>query len=326
MLPIVNTIKSYWPSTGITWIIGKTEHALVHTLPGVEWVIFDKSLGAGAYRDVRRQLAGRSFELLLLMQLSLRANLVPMLARVKARRRLGFDRARSRDLHGMAVNRRINARQNEHVLDSFFGFTDQLGMQRRLVWDRCHDADDEAAAGQLTGDEPYFLVSPCSSHALRNWSPARYARVADHICDKHGLNIVLSGAPVDAERMWCELVEHAMKNPAINLAGRTTVRQLAALVTKSVAMLAPDSGPAHLATACGTPVVSLFAATNPDRAAPYLCRRWCVNRYPDVVRAWLGKEVREVAWGTKVERPGAMSLITVDDAVRKIDEMMETLA
>ena len=326
MLPIVNTIKSYWPSTDITWVIGKTEHALVHTIPGVEWIVFDKSLGIGAYRAVRRQLAGRSFDLLLLMQLSLRANLVPLLARINARRRLGFDRARSRDLHSVAVNRRIAPRRNEHVLDSFFGFTDHLAMERRLVWDRCCEPDDEAAVEELTGTEPYFLISPCSSHVLRNWSPARYARVADHVCDKYGMNIVLSGAPVGVESMWCKLVECAMKNPAINLAGRTTVRQVAALVSKSVAMLAPDSGPAHLATACGTPVASLFAATNPDRAAPYLCRQWSVNRYPDVVRTWLGKEVQSVAWGTKVERPGVMDLITVDDAVQKVDEMMAAQA
>ena len=293
----------------------------MHSIPGVEWIVFDKSLGFAAYRDLRRRLVGRRFDLTLLMQLSLRANLIPLLA-CNSRLRLGFDRARSRDLHGLAVNRRIAPGRKEHVLDSFLGFTDELGMERRLVWDRCHDEADEAAAADLTGDEPYFLISPCSSHVLRNWSPGRYAQVADYVSDKYDLNIVLTGAPDDTERSWCALVARAMKTPAVNLAGRTTVRLLAALIDKSVAVLAPDSGPAHLATACGTPVVSLFAATNPDRAAPYLCRRWSVNRYPDAAKIWLGRTVEQLAWGVKIERPGVMDLITVDDVTSKVDEMM----
>ena len=95
VLPILNTIKSHWPQTNITWIVGKTEHALVGGLPGVDWVVFDKSLHLRAYGDAKRQLRGRAFDLMLLMQLSLRANLIPLLA-ASCPWRLGFDRARAR--------------------------------------------------------------------------------------------------------------------------------------------------------------------------------------------------------------------------------------
>ena len=320
-LPILNTIKSNWSQTRITWIIGKTEHALVHSIPGVRWVVFDKSLGWKAYGRVKRQLAGDTFDLMMLMQLSMRANFIPLLA-CKSDTRLGFDYARARNLHSLTTNCRIAARRNEHVLDSFFGFTDVFNMERRLVWDRCYDEKDIDAARQLCGDEPYFVISPCSSHALRNWSPSRYARVADYIHKKYHLNIVLTAAPNETEKTWCDLIEQAMRSRVINLAGKSSIRELAALIAGGVAVLAPDSGPAHLATSSGTKVISLFAATNPDRATPYMCRRWCVNRYPDAARIWLKKDADEIAWGTKIERNGVMELISVDDVVAVVDEAL----
>ena len=76
-------------------------------------------------------------------------------------------------------------------------------------------------------------------------------------------------------------------------------------------VLCPDSGPAHMATAAGTPVVGLYATSNPDRTGPYLSRDLCVNRYPDAVRRYLGKDIRDLRWGQRVRHPDAMELITV---------------
>ena len=323
MLPVLNTIKSHWPQTNITWIIGKTEHQLIGDIPGVNWVIFDKSLKLRAYRDVRRQLEGRKFDLMMMMQLSLRANLIPLLA-CPCPLRLGFDRARSRDLHSLVVNARIKARRSEHVLDSFFGFTDALKMPRRLVWDRCYsESDDEFARRQL-GGEPCLLISPCSSHALRNWPPSRYARIADYAYQHHALRPVVTGSAPD--RHYAKLIVRASGAPVIDLAGKTSLRQLAALIAHSRVVLSPDSGPAHLATCVNTPVICLFAATNPDRAAPYLNRQWCVNRYPDAARIWLGRDSASIPWGTKIEHPGVMHLITVDEVAKTLDALMQTLA
>ena len=84
-------------------------------------------------------------------------------------------------------------------------------------------------------------------------------------------------------------------------------------------VIAPDSGPVHMATAAGTTVIGLYATSNPDRTGPYLSREYTVNRYPDAVRRYLGKEVEQLRWGQRVRHPEAMSLITVDDVIGKID-------
>ncbi len=72
--------------------------------------------------------------------------------------------------------------------------------------------------------------------------------------------------------------------PLLNQIGRDTLPQMLALLARATALLTPDSGPAHMATMVGTPVIGLYAATNPARSGPYLSRRWCVNAYPQAAR------------------------------------------
>ena len=110
VVPLVRTLQAAWPATMLTWIVGKLESRVVGDLPGVEFVVFDKSKGWPAFGEVRRALAGRRFDALLHLQVALRANLLS--TAVRAPIRIGYDRARSRDLHGLFVNRRIAARKS----------------------------------------------------------------------------------------------------------------------------------------------------------------------------------------------------------------------
>ena len=318
ILPIINTIRSHWPQVKITWIIGKTELELVHDLPGVEFIAFDKSRGIRAYLDLRRQLRERHFDVLLLMQLSVRANLIPLF--VKAPIKIGFDRARSKNIHGLFVNHRIEAKPDQHVLDSFFGFSEALGISdKRLAWDLCCSEEDLIFAESLLPTTPQrtLLISPCSNHPRRNWTPEGYAEIADYAAETHAMRVVITGGKSD--RGYGQMITAAMRTRALDLIGRTTLRQLMAVITRADIMISPDSGPAHLATCAGKPVIGLYAATNPNRATPYLSKQWCVNRYPDAVRQYLGRDWRTIRWGTRVKKSGVMDLITAADVREKLD-------
>jgi len=87
-------------------------------------------------------------------------------------------------------------------------------------------------------------------------------------------------------------------------------------------VLTPDSGPAHMATTVGTPVVGLYAATNPARTGPYYSREWCVDRFDKAARRFLGRSAAELPWPTKIERPGVMDLIEVGDVIGRLDALM----
>ena len=131
VVPIIRTLQHAWPGTELTWIIGKAEARLMSLVDGVEFITVDKRAGFGARHALREQLRGRQFDVLLHMQLALRASLVAR--KVAATVKLGFDRARARDLQWMFTNARVAPRTREHVLDSFFGFLAALGIKDRLV-------------------------------------------------------------------------------------------------------------------------------------------------------------------------------------------------
>jgi heptosyltransferase I len=315
IVPLVRTLRRAWPQVALTWVIGKAEARLLEGLDGVEFIVYDKATGIAGMREVRRALAGRRFDALLQLQVAARANLLS--AFVPARRRIGYDRSRSRDLHGLFVSERIADRPGIHVLDAIGSFCEPLGLrQDRVEWNLPVPADAHAwAAAQWPDDgTPTLLVSPCSSHVLRNWRAERYAALADHAVAR-GWRVVLCGGRSVLERATTDMILAAMQAPALDLVGKDTLKQLPALLARGELLVTPDSGPMHIANAMGTAVLGLHAASNPARSGPYSDRRFCVDRYDDAARRFLGKPASALRWGTKIEREGVMDLVTVDDAV-----------
>ncbi|WP_408022296.1 glycosyltransferase family 9 protein [Spiribacter onubensis] len=346
MVPIVRTLQAHLPETRLTWIMGQTEAGLLGDLDGVEVITHDKKAGTGT---LRRKLSGRAFDVLLLMQVALRAGLVSRA--VEAPVRIGFDRSRSRDGHSIFINQRIPNAPPGHVIDGFFGFCEALGVQaRHLRWDIPvpNSAGEQAehllteffGGTSATGDDRtaargILLISPCSSQRFRNfrnWAPEYYAEVARYAASVHGLRIILTGGKSEVERDYGEQITAALKNPlgqnapvpVLNLIGRTDLKTLFALMQRASVVLAPDSGPLHMAVAAGTPAVGLYATSNPERTGPVLGMRWVVNAYPQAVRQSLGRSVGDVRWGQRVRDPRAMALIKPAAVIAKLDELMST--
>jgi heptosyltransferase I len=323
VVPLLRALQDAWPKTRFTWVIGKLEAKLMSLIPDVELITLDKGAGFSAYPRLRTDMQRRgAFDLLLHLQLSIRASTAAAI--IPAPVKLGFDKARARELQWLFTNRQVAPRRREHVLDSFLGFADALGVPRqRLRWDIPLPANALDYAEQLTsGAQPTLLISACSSHSLRNWSPERYAAVADHAANKHGMRVILCGGPSAVERdMAAAIVKHA-RTPLLNQVAKDTLPQLLALLARATVLLTPDSGPAHMATMVGTPVLGLYAATNPERSGPYHSRRWCVNAYDAAARKFLGKPADELPWTTKIERPGVMDLIEVAAVTAKLDELL----
>lgn len=325
-LPILRTLQAAWPTTRITWIIGKTEHSLVGDIPGVDFIIFDKSRRWRAYSDLRKALKGQRFDVLLHMQMSMRASLASLLVRADVR--LGFDRARARDMQWLFTNHKIAARQNQHVIDSFFGFTEALGIRERTVrWDIPIPENAREFAEKALPSEPFIAISPCSSMAYRNWTSAGYAAVAEYAIRQYGLKVVLCGGPSRIEwqsgaEIHGRLDVNGCSGSLTNLIGRTNLKQLLAILERAKLLVGPDAGPAHLATAVGTPVIGLYACTNPDRARPYLSGAYTVNRYPEAVQAKYGKLPDQLPWGIRVRDAGTMERIRVEDVTGMLDKLM----
>ena len=321
-LAVLRRLQDAWPTTRFTWVIGRFEQRLMSLLPDVEFISYDKKGGFAEIRRLRGVLAARRFDVLLHMQIALRASLVSTL--IRAPLRLGFDLRRGRELQWLFTNARIPDRGDEHVLDGLMGFADALGVPARQPrWDVPLPPGALAYAARLVPDaRPTLLVSACSSHALRNWRPERYAAAADHAAEIHGMRVILCGGPGAVERTMADAILGHVRTPILDQVGKDTLPELLALMARATAILTPDSGPAHMATLVGLPVIGLYAATNPARSGPYLSRAHCVDRYADAARRFLGREPSDLAWTTKIEKPGVMDLITTDDVRARLDALL----
>lgn len=321
VVPVVRTIQRHWPGTAITWITGQFETRLVGDIDGVEFIAYDKRSGWRGLFELRQRLRGRRFDALLLMQLALRANLVS--CAVRADIRVGYDRPRSKEGHSLFINRRIATRRGQHVLEALGSFLEPLGLPADTPprWDL--PIPDEAAdfARQHIPDDGQrtLIISPCASHTLRNWRPERYAEVADHAMRRHGLRVLLCGGPSAAERAMGDAILGQCQVPVLDLIGKDTIKRALALLQRADLVLSPDSGPVHMANAVGTPVLGLYAATDPQRSGPYSDRRWCVDRYPQAAERFLGKPAAQLPWGRKIEVAGVMDLIETAAVIERLD-------
>ena len=327
-LPVLRTIQQRWPAAKITWIIGKTEYALMKGLEGFEFITFDKSGGLNAYLDVRKQLAGRRFDLLLHMHPNMRANLLSLM--VKANYTLGYDKPRAKDYQWLFTRSRIAEKNHQHVLDQLFGFSEALGISaRQLRWDIPYDAAAKAvAAAYCEGSRPVVIVSPCANprfRNFRNWRPELYAGVVDYLQQEYGATVLVTGGPSETELEFGRIIDASCSTKPVNLVGKTSLKELIAIIAAADLVICPDSGPAHMATAMNTPAIGLFASTNPDRAGSYLSRQWEVNLYPEALQRFIGKTAAEVPWGQRVRTPEAMELITPAEVCAAADRLLHHL-
>lgn len=321
-LPVVRTLQAHWPETRLSWVIGKLEYSLVNDIPDIEFIVFDKAQGWRAYWQLYQTLKGRRFDVLLHMQMSLRASVASLL--IPARIRLGFDRQRAKDMQWLFTNEKIRYQPCQHVIDSLLGFSEALGIkERRLEWNiPIPESARNFARQQLNTDKPILVIAPCSSMAYRNWAAEGYADVANYAVEEYDMQVILSGGPAAIEREYAEAISARMQSRPIDLIGKTDLKQLLAILELARVVISPDAGTAHLANAVGTPVIGLYATTNPDRARPYSFPQFVVNKYPEAVASKYHKPINELPWGTRVRDKKTMTQITPIEVTKKLDTLM----
>ena len=324
-LAVVRNLSDNWPEARISWIIGKTEASMMADIPGIEFIIFDKGERFRAYADVRRRLRERRFDVALCMHASARVNLIYPL--IDAPVKLGFDKPRARDFQWLFTNRRVGPTAGKHALEAMMSFAQSIGARNTpLRWDiPIATAERDFAARFRPAEHPLVVISPCSSQRsrnFRNWKVENFAAVIRHAVRAHGARVLITGGNSAMEQRYA--AELSGPDDAVtNLCGKTSLKQLLALIAEADLLVCPDSGPAHIATAVGTPVVGLYATSNPARTGPYLSQQYTINRYPEAARRFLNRSADELRWGQRVRSPDAMELIEVSEVCGKIDEILE---
>lgn len=318
LVPLVRTLQQNFPHAKLTWIISKPAYFLVEGMQGVEFIVIDKPKGLGDYWRFKQQMSSHTFDVLLAPQASLRTNLLYPL--IKAKRKIGYDAHRANDGHSLFVNERIHPGK-EHTLEGFLKFAEPLGIKEPSIrWDLpITAADYEWADQHIPVDKPVLVVNPAASKPERSWCVDRYVDVLKAAIERWGVQIVLTGGPGVYDRTLADdILGHI---PAIDLVGKTKPKQLLAVISQATAVLCPDTGPSHMASAVNTPVVALHAVTNPEISGPYSFRHLAVNRYPDAVELVINKPYNKVVWGTQVHGDAAMKLITVEEVLAQLGKV-----
>lgn len=322
VLPVIASLQKAYPTVKITWIIGKLEHKLMQGLKGVEFIIFNKSLKHKAYQDLKETLKTRKFDVLMQMQYSFRANRAAW--SVKAAMRIGFDKKRSREFHGYKLTHRIKAVKNQHVLDSFMEFVKVLGDHEPIYQWNINLSEDDITFAQkfISMSKTNVIISPCSSVALRNWSIDNYASIVNYLNEKYHANVILCGGPSAYEIDFAQQIEQKTSFQILNITGKDTLKQLFALMQKVDLVISPDSGPMHMASAAGTPVIGLHAASNAERSGPYRYMDLAINQFEKACQTYLKTPSSKIRWGKQVRIAGVMDLITQDMVKKKVMQVL----
>ncbi|OHU89245.1 MULTISPECIES: glycosyltransferase family 9 protein [Pseudoalteromonas] len=320
----VQAIQARYPDAAITWVIGKVEAMLLVDLPGVEFVVFDKKQGKAAYQNLKSTFKGRKFDVLLHMQVALRANLAARC--IPAKVKIGFDKGRSKELHSLFINKRIAPQNEPHVLEGFQQFARTIGVQCDTPsWHMPVSADDERQALALLAqcNDRVLVISPAASKAARNWLSERYAAVAEHAAAQ-GFSVVITGGPTSLEQELANAICQQAQCDITNLVGKTQLKVLLCVLKQASLVLAPDTGPAHMAVTVGTPVIGLYAHSNPKRTGPYLYQDYVVEVYHQNLLKQKGKTAQQLPWGVRVKGDDLMQQIQTEQVIEMFDHVVET--
>ncbi|MDA9557613.1 glycosyltransferase family 9 protein [Vibrio sp.] len=320
-IAVVQAIQKQWPQTKITWITGKLEAQLIHDLPNINVIIFDKKAGWSGYRALWQSLKHIRFDALLHMQYALRASIATL--GIKATYKLGFDSERSQDFQTLFTNVKVPSPQQPHVLDGLMAFAHTLGIKASSPsWYIPYSEDDKQwALAQLSTEKPNVIIVPGTSKAYKNWTTVGYVDAADYAHSK-GFHVLLSGSPAPNEVTLAQQIQAQSNAPLTNLAGQSSIKQMLALIDLADLVIAPDTGPTHMANAMQTPVIGLYAHHNPKRTGPYCYQDFIVSAYTEALKQEHPNGIDALPWRTRVKNEQAMALISTKMLRDAFDNIM----
>jgi len=279
VLPVASALRRAFPDTHLSWVLQPGPHSLVRTHRAIDdFIVFDRgrgipgiSQGARALRAAAARMPNGRFDLLLDLQVYFKAGLLTGLT--PARVRLGFDRARARDLNWIFTNKRIPRHPHRfaHIQDQYFEFLRYLGVDPEPVHFGLELTEDEKKQQVeffASVDRPPCALVLATSDPRKNWDPAGYAEVASKLITNFGMQPILVGGTSKAEEEVARIILHQNEGKVRDERGGG-LRRLLWLLDGSELVISPDTGPLHMARALEVPVVGLYGFTNPKRSGPY---------------------------------------------------------
>jgi heptosyltransferase I len=311
-LGLVNGLRKGYPDAHLTWVLQTLPFEMVKYQKNIDqFITFDRHGDLHDWLNLFKRLRKESYDLVILPQVSAKVSLITLF--IKSKNKLGFDFKRSKELHWLVTNQRIPAAPAGHVQDQFFEFLDFLEITDYPVeWN--FEFTKEEKAWQQSFFERFkrpvigFVIA--SSSEEKDWGFEKFAQVIDYADQKLDLQPMLIGGPSRLEKKYAdEICSRCQSTPVIALEKpiRTTLLQIAG----SRLIVAPDTGPLHMAVSLNVPTIGLYGYSNPRRCGPY--RKYhdlLIDKYNDP-----GEENMPI---TRKTKPGRMARISAEEVIEKI--------
>ena len=280
-LPVLNALRKALPNARIVWLVNSEYADILRNHPALDdLILFPRRLfrarqvGVAPCKEVFAlwsRLYAERFDLVIDLQGLLRSGVMTLATGAPIR--LGLSDAR--ELAGVFYSQRVHLKPTDvHAVDRYMCCLELLGIRSDqrdfslpIEPDVSAELDRILAQADLSRPDKFVLVTPGARWQSKCWPAERFASVIDRISGELSLACVLSGSPDEAQ--LCRQVAELCRSKPLNLAGLTTLGQLAALMSFSDLVLGHDSGTIHLAVALGKPLVCIVGPTDPRRTGPY---------------------------------------------------------
>jgi len=296
-LPALTALRRARPDAHIAWVCERASASLLEGHPLLDAVIaVDRKGWEGSVRRLRgvsrvagemRQFFGAlregAFDATIDFQGNLRSGIVAFLTRAPLR--IGLGRKEGKELSHLFSNRRIELPEGTmHRVERALFLLQALGIETSdaapvvPVTDADRQRVDEFLSASGLGDAPFAAIHPGTSAfgRYKQWPGDRWAEVASRLGGELALRVVLTRGPAKAEAQEAEAIRGGAKNAIV--APVLSLRELGELFRRCRLFLSPDTGPMHLASAVGAPVVALFGPKDPRIYGPYFGPRAIVEK------------------------------------------------
>jgi heptosyltransferase I len=312
VLPVLTSLKRANPRMHVTWILQPGPATLVRGHPLVdEIILFDRSAGIKGFLDIRRELSGQRFDLVINLQVYFKAGIITSFTNAPVK--LGFDHARARDFNWLFTTDKIAPHAMQHVQDQYFEFCDWLGLSHEPVeWGLGPWESERAWQREFysTVDRPAAPIVVATSKAEKDWMPERWAEVCDALYSDFGLQPVLVGGKSPREVHAEAVIMAKARHKPISALG-SGLRKLVSIFDGAALVLSPDTGPLHISVALDKPVVSLIGYSNPKRVGPY-------RKFRDLMIDVYGEPGEDYPISME-NRTGRLPRISVRDVLDKVE-------
>jgi len=281
--PVIRILRERYPNSYLAYLVEAKSKDMVTGNPDLnEVILFNKD----KFKNLRREegivsalkslspliskLKGKEFDLVIDLHGVFRSGILSYLTR--ARKRIGIDK----QLVSLLYTDKIKENLELHAVDEYLSLlelieVDPAEYEKEFMIASSKKDEDYikrlVEKYKIQNDELLIAFNPATSREDKEWSEDKFAQVGDWINDNLQARVLVLGAPVDKDKV--KRIINKMETKAINLAGKTTLKELSCLLKRIDLLVTGDTGPMHMGVAVGTPLIALFGPTRPARYGPY---------------------------------------------------------